>query len=530
MSEMSEQYVQKLIGNKEAARKRIEASKLLLLESPTLFEKITIDEYDKKIVGEVKSRQTLFLCAIGGLFVKNSSPAAYNLMVNSKSGAGKDFVTKRVLQILPKDKVEKRTRISPAAFTYWHNSKHEPNWTWEGKVCYLSDISNTILNHEVFKVMCTEGSHATIVKDQKAVDIEIKGKPALFITTAGAMPNDEMLRRFPILELDETQEQTEAIMQREAEFAALGLTNEYDAKITHALAELQRLDVRIPFAPQIVSLFSSGHVIMRTHFNRMLDYIKASAVLYQFQREREGVYVIATPEDYDRARIAMVKTTSNPLMIPLTRNDRRVLDVARMQLNSLEREGWFSVADILHKVTFMSERSLYVHLSKLSENGFLLVRRYDRDNSFRPVTEYKFVELSVSIPTWEEICRISANTSTPSITTINSNTSITQEKASNTQIRKKRHSQVAGVIEAFEAFEATNEPTDLQEQHDSKNKTLDGETLVLLRFMKNCGPYLRGGTGESIGPFKENQEAHVPELMAGVLVRKGFAQEQQKGR
>lgn len=465
---MTNSYTAQLIQQKEATRQRIEADKRQILTNPELFQHITLHEFDKRIVGEIPSRQTLFLCAAGGLWVANATPAAYNLMVNSSSGAGKDYVTEQVLAILPQERVEKRTRITPTVFTYWHNSKYEPAWTWDGKVCFLSDVSNSVLNSDVLKVMVTEGSHTTVVKDQRAVDIEVKGKPALIITTARATPNYELLRRFPILELDETLNQTAAIMWREAEYAEEGKSVHYNGKVRSALAELQRVKVRVPFATKLVPAFPPDHLIMRTHFNRAIDYIKASAALHQWQRARDEDYIVAEPQDYEIARIALMATTSNPSMIPLTKTDKELLDIAKKWGKS------FAVKDIEHLVTFMSQRSLYVHLAKLAEHGLLDVTSERRESVFKPVTVYALKKFSVHIPTWDEICNISANTSVATITSINTNTSNTAQRCLGTEkqeIKNIHADSLDGVFEENEVFVSANNSSDTAKNANTNDVT-----------------------------------------------------------
>ncbi len=77
-----------------------------------LFDMITVRELNKKIVGEIESRQTIFLCAMG-CKVDNAQIASYNLSVDDKSGVGKDYITNATLEILPEYIRIKRTRISP---------------------------------------------------------------------------------------------------------------------------------------------------------------------------------------------------------------------------------------------------------------------------------------------------------------------------------------------------------------------------------------------------------------------------------
>lgn len=119
-----------------------------LLKDPGLFSIIDA-EFDKTIVGEKPSRQSIFLNACGG-WVENANIASYNLCINSNSGAGKDYVCKNVLKIFPKDNVEIRSRISPTAFTYWHNSKWEKDFTWDGKILLLLDVSAVCVDQVIY--------------------------------------------------------------------------------------------------------------------------------------------------------------------------------------------------------------------------------------------------------------------------------------------------------------------------------------------------------------------------------------------
>jgi len=121
-----------------------------LLTNPKLLQNLML-ELDKTVTGEYLTRHAILITA-AGIWVANHATSSYNLMVNSESGAGKDHVTRHTLAIFPKDSVVTRTRISPTAFTYWHNSKYEPDWTWNGKICYLQDTNNSVLNCDCSKL------------------------------------------------------------------------------------------------------------------------------------------------------------------------------------------------------------------------------------------------------------------------------------------------------------------------------------------------------------------------------------------
>jgi hypothetical protein len=402
-----------------------------ILKDKNLVEKIC-NELHKEIVGEDDTIKTLVLC-VSGRLVENCNTTSYNLLVNSESGAGKDHAVRGVLRLFRKniDYISK-TRISPTVLNYFH--VNEPDWTWDGKVFYNEDTSSSILNSDVFKVMCSTGSDATIVDKGKAKDLEVNGKPVMIITSASASPSPELIRRFVIINLDESIEQTKEILKRQSERAKTGETNQYDENLMKALTWLKRKKVRIKFADKLDGFFPSNNIIIRTHYARFLDYIKASCVLHQFQRETdEEGYLVATGQDYDLARTVLIKTTSNKFMIPLTKDQRNileemmVLEVVDKSVEGISKK--YSVSDLEAPLSSLgiSERWLREQLNKLVQYNLLTMTKEKRtEESAKPVNVYSLnqkVGYKIQIPTWTEITQITSITSNPSNTSIASNTS-----------------------------------------------------------------------------------------------------------
>lgn len=344
------------------------------LKNKNIFNLITEEEMDKKIVKEIPTRKALFLCAQGRL-VKNAQIASYNILVNDDAGAGKDYVTSKALEMIPEENYVKKTRISPTVFTYWHNSNYEPGWTWDGKVFYTEDINEVVLNSEVFKVMCSSGSQATIVIRQRAVDIDIKGKPVIITTTATAIPSAELTRRFEIINLDESISQTEEIMKRHCDYAMKGITPEYNQDIIDIQKELKRVKVKIPFADKLHILFPAHSIMMRTKFPRFLDLIKASTAFHQFQRkvDEEGYYV-AEGQDYDIASEVMRKMMTNKYAVSLTKNQRKIMEHLEA-MSDLNKEYCESVTHIREQMNnFISLPAMVTNLSQLTGYGLVKVK------------------------------------------------------------------------------------------------------------------------------------------------------------
>jgi len=372
-----------------------------ILKDKNLFNNL-LKEIEKKVEGEIETREVILLCAQGRL-IKNYQITSYNLLVNDESGTGKDYVTSAVLELLPKEQYIKRTRISPTTFTYWHDSKKEPGWTWDGKVTYLEDISDEVLNGEVFRVMCSSGSSTTITIKQEAVDIEIKGKPVIVATTASANPNLELIRRFIILNLDESSSQTRAIMRRKSREAKFGIIERYDSDLIEAQKFLKRIKVKIPFADKLDEHFPEKNVIIRTNYPRFLDFIKASVALHQYQREKEKDFYLAEKQDYEIAKRCFLRICSNKYMISLTKNQKGILQYFEKNPD----ESINAHALFLKGVTTFTLKTLIYNLNKLISYG-LLEGVEGKDTYGRELQKYilsRFYgkDQKIKLPNFEEL-------------------------------------------------------------------------------------------------------------------------------
>lgn len=378
---------------------------LKALVDPLLFKNVTEIELDKTIVREEEARKTIFLVCAGGRLVKNAEPTSKNLMINDLSGAGKDYIIKQVLGLIEDDYKIIRKRISQRAFTYWKNAYHNPNWTWDGKIFYNEDISNSVLNSDVFKVMASSDGEniSTMVINQVAYDIKVVGKPVMLITIAHANPKNENLRRFPICNIDTSEEQTKLIIKKQAEYHKTGKKLSYDPNLIYVLGKLTRINVIVPYADKLVELFNTTNVIVRTNFNRFVDYIKFSTAIHQYRREiNDDSFFIADGQDYDIGRAAFLKTTSNVYSIPLTKKQQEILNIFLKLKN--EHPNLYWSAPELEKYFSFSQRTLYKYLDELFENGFLEKDKQEREGVSKPVAVYRYIDVAnINLPTWKEL-------------------------------------------------------------------------------------------------------------------------------
>ena len=355
-----------------------------------------VREVQKEVAGEEDTILAEIIVATTRL-VSGASPESKNLFLSDKTGIGKDFTTSKTLEvIIPEDDNVHVTKMSKEAFTYWHNNESE--WNWDEKVIHFEDITQSLLNCSTFKVMSSGGSYAVVVKDQTTIEIPINGKPCMILTSHHANPEDEALRRFPIGALNDSKEQTKRIKDKVAKRYTGREIISPDYTIRSAVQSLDPHSVIIPFA-ELIQFFFPEDVIMRTHFRRFLDYICSSAIFHQHQREKtDDGKIITTPDDYMIARMALIYTTSNPKMIPMSKEYRDVLTILQEDVQPM------TVNDIFLKCDGHSKKWLYTHLPKIAATKLIERGKQLSKDANREIETYQFADINPhAVPTWDKI-------------------------------------------------------------------------------------------------------------------------------
>lgn len=231
-----------------------------ILKNPKLLPMI-LDEAHKVIVREDDTM--LALININWIrLVKNAQPTSSNVVLNSYTRAGKDYIAKNLYRIImPSDLYIHRSKISKEAFTYWHHDDQQ-NWTWDGKQIHLEDVTTGVLNSPVFKTLSSGSNIATVVVKNTAVDFDVPGKPNITVTGFNIDLNLEALGRFAIIHLDESKGQTKAIKDFRSKLEAGKIDTTPDNKLREVVQSLEPVDVIIPFAEKLDTLFPDT-ILMR---------------------------------------------------------------------------------------------------------------------------------------------------------------------------------------------------------------------------------------------------------------------------
>jgi predicted transcriptional regulator len=383
------------------------------LQDPNLLNKIVF-EIQKKVVGEPESIKTLVntLCLTK---VKNKNSASSNFAVNDASGIGKDFFVFSILEtFIPSKNRLHFMRTSARALDYKLSEDSSVNL--DSIIIHMEDVDNSVINSSSIKTLMTakHGSKnkISIVKNNTSCNLEINGKPLMIFTFYKGKLNAEQLRRISCLSLDASFKQTGDILERQAKESDGSFSEEPSEIICKIYPLLKEVEVVVPFAQNLQKALinkyggtQKAHIILRTSFRRILDFIKASTCLYQYQRNltETGKY-IATKQDYENAREMVLKTTSNKLMIPLSKDQLEIIQIIEQKCG-----GKAEVNKIMLHFNKFGDKWLRKYLDELVDMGFLEKSLCHDGLSNRPSFLYSsnIDLLNFEMPTFEEISNYS---------------------------------------------------------------------------------------------------------------------------
>jgi hypothetical protein len=373
-----------------------------LLKDENLLINIVNEVHKEGLVGEEAS----ILILLNKIFlrlVQDYSATSSNILISDKTGGGKDFLASCVCKtVLPERNYHHRTDISDKAFDYWQpiiqweeiDGKNKPiKDSWNGHVIHLEDPREEALIGQSFKVMASGGTHVTKIINFKPVTIEIDGKPIIIVTSLNVSIDEEAQRRWDSLRIDTSEKLTEAVKKSILNRASGGNGNNKNQLLRDGLnGLLSRHDVVIPYARQLEKTLPNK-LIMRTQIKKLLDYIKSSAVLHQYQRERDKKgRLIANWFDYDFARFVFII----------------LKDIEGVTLNSAEEEFIvflkeqdrpLSIKEAAEMFKKRSSSWIYNHLESFVTKNLVEVS-YQQDESNRNITQMRTTqyEENVGIP------------------------------------------------------------------------------------------------------------------------------------
>jgi hypothetical protein len=328
-----------------------------------------IDEvHSRGVIGEEESIIALTLKTMLRL-VKNAHPTSSNVLVSDRTGGGKDFITENVLEVLCKKDLTylHRTNLSPKVLNYWQPKDATGNKvSWDGKVLYLEDPDEELIKSQAFKVMASGGSAITVLKDQNVIERHIEGKPVIIITSMKSQIDVEGQRRWDAVRIDTSNPVSQSVVNAVLETAtgsqALGKP---DSSFCQLLQDMLSYEVVIPWATELMPFMDNPDTITRTQVNKIIDYIKACAILHQYQRTVDASgRLIAEKEDYELARCVYVSLRDKDGNA-LNKQEEEILDYLR------EKGEPRKITDIITDLEHVSKTWIYNNKEDMIEKGIL---------------------------------------------------------------------------------------------------------------------------------------------------------------
>jgi hypothetical protein len=268
------------------------------------------------VVGEeLPIKAEIITCC--GKLVKNKETTSTNLHPEDITGVGKDFVTEKVMLVVFHKDWIKYNSPSPTAISY--SQRREPVKDSEGNITGYRTIGKEINEENIIYIKDANegflnGDDCKLLLEEKNVDLPktVQGntiylrwkKPVVIITTADTITGNQLIRRLPSLHLNSSKKQTIDIINKQLEKNCNISQNKiYDdeqlVKTTReAFSLLKPVFVDLARVKELIKEKrpKCDDVVMRSLNARLLDYIKFSTALYQFQRERKSSMTIYASE------------------------------------------------------------------------------------------------------------------------------------------------------------------------------------------------------------------------------------------
>jgi Toprim domain/Winged helix-turn-helix DNA-binding len=256
------------------------------------------NEIGRLVVGEEKNAKTLYLAGTSRLFDKTM-----HMAIKGPSSGGKSEIRKRVLDFFPTEHVFAFTSLSDKALLYMRGDfAHKILSMGEainGKEIDFQDyLLRELMSEGKLLYPVVQKIHGELV----TTVIEKNGPVVFMVTTTRNKLNPENETRMLSLEVNDSEEQTKAVLGKVAE--VVGLNRESVAPDFRPWHDYQRwlaageCKVSVPFAGTLSRLIKATRSVrLRRDFTQLLVAIRAHALLHRTHRERGGGSIIATIED-----------------------------------------------------------------------------------------------------------------------------------------------------------------------------------------------------------------------------------------
>ncbi len=282
-----------------------------LAATPDLLARAVETVHDLGVTGETRIIRGTYLTAVSQIL-----PEPVSEVVKGTSAGGKSYATRSTLRLVPAEEFYNLTAGSQRALIYTDKDfAHKTIVLFEATA--LREVAETRdgdMTAMLVRTLISEGQiryEVTEKDDQGRMTTRevIKDGPTnLIVTTTADNLHHENETRLLSLNVDESEQQTRAVMRKIAARRNQAVPAELPDltawhHLFHWLKHHGAHDVYIPYADYLSDAVSAAVVRMRRDFSTLLGMIEAHAILHQATRERDSYdRIVATATDYQAAR------------------------------------------------------------------------------------------------------------------------------------------------------------------------------------------------------------------------------------
>lgn len=340
------------------------------LQSPQLLAWIVDGIAASGVAGERHLALTLYLTGTSRLLTR---PLA--VIVQGPSASGKSYVIEQVARLFPPEGVLSATDITPNALYYLAPGELEHRFVVAGERSRRHNDDAAQATKALREMVATGRlSKLITVSDAEGPRTELVEQPgpiAYAESTTAPELFEEDANRCLVLQPDERPEQTRRILRASGQhLTGQNGQDERNQQLAefHALQRLiEPLEVVIPFAERLAEQFPAEPLEVRRAFGHVTSLIQTSALLHQFQRQRdEQGRIVAQPEDYWLARLLLGDVLARSLGQQPADALRRFVE----RLGNVGLSGDYSTQELAKALT-LSERTVREHLNELLKLGHI---------------------------------------------------------------------------------------------------------------------------------------------------------------
>jgi hypothetical protein len=389
-----------------------------------------VQSYNHIIVGEENNIKFLYCC-----YISKDLPRKYRLhaIIASQSSAGKSSLVRQVSEPF------KKYVIDYTDFTSAFLKRQEEDM--DGKILILEQMEKTNDQKKAslfeLKFLLSEGKIrvGVVDKDEKGKNkpriLEVSGIPVFISTSTNLNIDQESLNRTFLMQVDESQEQTERIVDFTLKsYATLDINNSWTEELAHltALADKykelaqQISDIVIPFADKLIKAIPCENLTIRRDLPKILSLTSVIAFIHASNRyriqysegenfvvgpfgETEKRYkytIIADPEDFKEAlEIAgtTISQTINKVNETSMKLYGKIIEIYdknsynNATIDGSNRIEGVTVKEVAKEIDKSMNRTREL-MSQLETGGYLIRDRTAKEHTFIP-TGQKFSEIKV---------------------------------------------------------------------------------------------------------------------------------------